>query len=81
MAFRRHSIYYASGIWVACIHNYDNNGGLYYSTDGKTWTQSNVNNIGFYEAYNANGIWVACGSNSSNTGKGIYYSVTWEPSE
>jgi hypothetical protein len=33
------SIYNANGIWVASSYNYY---GLYYSTDGKNWTQSNI---------------------------------------
>ena len=47
--------------------------GLYYSIDGKTWTQSNINSGYFYCVYNANGIWVA------GSGSGLWYSVTWKP--
>ena len=43
--------------------------GLYYSADGKTWTQSNITNE-VYAIYNANGIWVA-----GSWGTGLYYSI------
>lgn len=53
----------ANGIWVAGTDN-----GLYYSIDGKTWTQSNitsnVNTLG-----NAMGLWVA------NVGDDFYKSI------
>ena len=45
------SIVYANGIWVG------SGIGIYYSTDGKTWTQSNITS-GYYNFVNANGIWV-----------------------
>lgn len=63
-------IYYANGIWVAVTDN-----GIYYSTDGMNWEQSNITTGRFYLAYNANGIWVA-GSEDN----GLYYStdgMTW----
>ena len=61
------SVYYADGIWVAC------GSGLYYSTDGITWTR-NSNNIAsenFNYVYNANSLWVL----SSKSNKGLYYST------
>ena len=70
-----------NGIWLACI--YDN--GVWYSLDGITWGQSNLvsqigNTSGF--AYlvpkNANGVWV---TGSSSGTRGLWYSVTWEPSK
>ena len=63
-------VYNANGIWVACCSN--SNPGLYYSTDGKTWTKSNVT-VNMDLAYCANGIWVAAGES-------LYYSTdvkTW----
>ena len=74
---------YANGIWVACPSG---SYGIYYSEDGKTWTQSNIKEGSFYGggARYANGIWVACnGDYSGNTGNGIYYSEdgkTWTQS-
>ena len=68
------TVYNANGIWVAG----SNSTGLYYSTDGKTWTQSNITSGRFTTVYNANGIWVAGGSNT-----GLYYSTdgkTWTQS-
>ena len=62
------SVCYANGIWAAAGYN-----GIYYSTDGRTWVQSNIT-TGYYEAMNnANGIWVVSGASSSN--EGIYYST------
>ena len=52
--------------------------GLYYSIDGKTWTQSNITSSNFYSIYYGNNIWVA-GSNNN----GLYYSTdgkTWTQS-
>ena len=64
------SVYNANGIWVVAS---DNGGGLYYSTDGKTWTQSNMTTGSFDSVYNANGIWVSCiYSRDTNI---IYYST------
>ena len=63
-------VYYADGIWVAgSVYN----GGLWWSSDGKTWTQSNKTDNSFYTVYYANGIWVA----GSNSRTGLWYS---EPS-
>ena len=65
-----HSVYYANGIWVA---GSTGGNGLYWSTDGKTWTQG-LSSGYFYAVYYANGIWVAGGSS------GLYWSIdgkTW----
>jgi hypothetical protein len=64
----------ANGIWVA---GGAGGKGLYYSTDGKNWEQSNVTYFYVESICNANGIWVAGGS----AGNGLYYSTdgkTWE---
>ena len=58
------SVYYANGIWVA-----GSGSALYYSTDGMSWTLSNITSSTFWSVYCANGIWVA----GSYT-KGLYYS-------
>ena len=47
--------YYANGIWV--IGSYDDSG-IKYSTDGKTWTNSNITSGAYNSPYYANGIWV-----------------------
>ena len=64
--FNHYIAYNANGIWVAGGIVDD---GLYYSTDGKEWAQSNITSGSFDTVYNANGIWVA-GGNS-----GLYYST------
>ena len=70
------SIHYANGIWVAGAGYYSRRG-LYYSTNGKTWDQSNItSDTAIYTVYYANGIWVA-GS------RGLYYStdgMIWDQS-
>ena len=69
----KRQVYNANGIWVVTSKN---NQGLYYSTDGKTWEQSNRTDIAFKSVYNANGIWVA----GTGNGFGLYYSTdgkTW----
>ena len=60
------ALYYANGTWVA---GSDGGKGLYYSTNGKTWTQSNVKSDSFNSVYYANGIWVA------GSGSALYYST------
>ncbi len=40
-------------------------------TEGKVWTQSNINSGDFYTVYYGNSIWVA----GSISGKGLYYST------
>jgi hypothetical protein len=70
------SVYYADGIWVAGSAGSAgsiSNTGLWWSNDGKTWTQSNKTDGVFYSVYYADGIWVA--GSYSNTG--LWYS---EPS-
>ena len=65
---------YGDGIWVAC----SNGTGLYYSTDGMTWAQSNITSGIFYYSKYGNGTWVA-----SSDSTGIYYStdgMTWNQS-
>ena len=51
-------VHYSNGLWVAAsgVRN-----GLYYSTDGKVWVQSNITSDSFNSIYYSNGIWVAGG--------------------
>ena len=63
------AVHNANGIWVA---GSGGDTGLYYSVDGKEWTQSNITSGYFNAVHNANGIWVAGSSG------GLYYSVAWE---
>ena len=68
------NIHYGNGVWVACTPLE----GLYYSTDGMTWTQSNITSGRFYQAYYSNGVWFACSYSD-----GIYSSTdgkTWSQS-
>ena len=58
------SIYYAEGLWVA-----GDSYGLYYSTDGKTWTKSDIDATVYSPIEYANGLWVAGGNEV------IYYST------
>ncbi len=75
----------ANDVWVTGEFGQNNYcTGLYYSTDGKTWTQSNVVSGSFEFIVNANGLWVA-GSNGHSTysNRGLYYSTdgkTWTQS-
>lgn len=62
------AVYYANGLWV--IGSYS--AGAYYSTDGKTWAQSNIKSDITKVGY-GNGIWVA-GSQQN----GLYYSEASE---
>ena len=67
------SVYYGNNTWVAASIN-----GLYYSTDGKSWTQSNITSVRFNSVYYGNNIWVAGGYYY-----GLYYSTdgkTWTQS-
>ncbi|MCI9477263.1 MAG: hypothetical protein HFE71_12490 [Emergencia sp.] len=72
---------YANGIWVAGTYKK----GLYYSEDGKIWTQSNLGDSYEIEcmAY-GNGVWVAgCIINGTILYKGLWYSEdgkTWTQS-
>ena len=63
------SLCYGNGVWVLT------GSGIYYSTDGKNWTASNVTSGSNGCCHFANGLWVASvGSN------GLYYSTdgkTW----
>ena len=63
-------------IWVAGAAN-DVRNGLYYSTNGKSWTKSNITNGGFESLYYANDIWVAGVSSvtGNDANKGLYYST------
>lgn len=76
----------ANGLWVAGSNgNTIYNRGLYYSTDGKTWTQSNVTNESIVFVENANGLWVVGSRGTGNYGSscGLYYYTdekTWMPS-
>ena len=56
-----YTVYYANGIWVAGSNN---SHGLWWSTDGKDWTQGtgSMTSYTFNSVYYANGIWIA-GSN------------------
>lgn len=73
---------YYDGIWVAGA-GYYNGGGLYYSTNGKTWTQSNITSGSiFMKITHKRGLWVAA---YAGNGVGSYYSTdgkTWyQPTE
>ena len=80
---RFNNVLYANGIWVTSTYSGSTCRGIYYSTDGKTWTQSNItaNSQGVYYA---NGVWVANGNiRSTSSIQGIYYSTdgkTWTQS-
>lgn len=52
------NVKYADGIWVMTGI------GIYYSTDGKTWTQSNVSEITFSYLEYGGGVWVAASDSS-----------------
>ena len=56
--------------YIFVASSYNSNRGLYYSTDGKVWTQSNINSGGFDTVYYSNGIWVVCSDD-----EGLYYSI------
>lgn len=57
---------YAAGKWIACSFS---SYGLYDSTDGTDWAQSNISSGKFYSVNVKNGRFVACGDN------GIYYAT------
>ena len=64
---------YDDGLWVAGEAN--GASGLWYSTDGKTWTQSNLTDVMINSICHADGLWMACGSNNT-----VVYSIdgkTW----
>lgn len=59
----------ANGLWVL-----GSSSGIYYSTDGKAWTQSNITTTEIQDICYSNGLWVA------STNFNIYYSTdgkTW----
>lgn len=63
-------VYNGNGHWVA--GSIDN--GIYYSTDGITWTQTNIKSGTFLSLHYANGLWVAGSTN------GTFFSedgITW----
>jgi hypothetical protein len=59
------NIFYANNIWLASLRS-----SVYYSSDGKNWTITNVDTCYFESVKYANSIWVA-GSNSG----GLWYST------
>ena len=66
-------VYFANGIWVAVAHNQ----GIWWSTDGVNWTQSNITTDNANAVYYADGIWVVGCSGSDAK---IYWSLdgkTW----
>ena len=73
----------ANGLWVAGSNgNTIYNRGLYYSTDGKTWTQSNITSGTVRFVENANDMWIAGIWDDDDNYKncGLYYSMdgkTW----
>ena len=76
----------ANDVWVTGEFGQNNYcTGLYYSADGKNWTQSNVTNESIVFVENANGLWVVGSRGTGNYGSscGLYYSTdgkTWMPS-
>ncbi|MBR5794796.1 MAG: BspA family leucine-rich repeat surface protein [Erysipelotrichaceae bacterium] len=72
------TIYFGNGMFVA--GDYYNDTGIYYSTDGKTWTQSNITDLCISYVCYGNDVWVAC---DDITTEGLYYSTdgkTWTQS-
>ena len=67
------SIEYGDGVWVAGRYHAD--GGMYYSTDGKSWSKANIqapSGAGAWYVYYANGVFVA---SDGLVGCGLYYST------
>jgi hypothetical protein len=64
-------LHYANGIWVAGYYSFSSGKGLFYSTDGKAWTQSDVTEKAFWSVDYGNGVWVAGSFNFT----GFYYST------
>ena len=64
------TVYYGNGIWVAGSNAH----GLWWSTDGKSWTQETGDDIltvqTIYTVHYANGIWVA-----GSSGYGLWWST------
>ena len=67
------TIKFLNGIWVACGVNRSYGGGLYYSTNGTSWTQC-ISNCEIDCIEYANGVWFAGGLNSSD--QGVLYRST-----
>ena len=71
-------IYHNNNIWIA-LH-YSTDGGLYYSYDGINWNRCigmPDNNFNASYIYYLNNIWLCV--KYTGSGKGLYYSVGWEP--
>ena len=77
--FGYNKVTYGDGLWVAGSHT-ENKHGLWYSSDGKTWTQSNITSNAYSVIVRANGLWV---STNSSYNPGLLYSSdgkTWTQS-
>ncbi|MDR2304451.1 MAG: hypothetical protein LBE10_07695 [Treponema sp.] len=77
------SIRYHGGIWVAG-GGFNDGGGIWYSTDGKTWQSTNVTD-GMCLAVYTGSLWIASKANYNGSieGKGLLYSndgATWSNS-
>lgn len=82
------TITYGNGVWVAKSGgsggSYDNS--LWYSTDGKNWTESNYNRHYIQFVHYANGVWVTGNRRTlsdTEVGDGLWYSTdgkTWTQS-
>jgi hypothetical protein len=71
---------YGNGTWVISCTSSSNDNGLYYSTNGQTWTQSNMT-TGYSRivAY-LNGLWLTADGGYSGKNPGLWYSEdgkTW----
>ena len=61
-------VIYNDGLFVVGAGN-----GIYYSADGKTWTQSNIVDVTSVMVDYYAGVWVACLTMASENG--LYYSI------
>lgn len=62
----QHAIYLCEGgIWVLAAGMNSTLCGIYYSTDGKNWIQSNITNGRFSTLKYAKGVWLATGNGNS----------------
>jgi len=59
---------YARGIWVAT-----SSVGIWYSTDGFTWTKSNITSGSYDDVVYADGVW--CAISESNVSYGLVRST------